>query len=188
MLDHLEIEQKYNASAISPESFRNFCSERAPLDSFVVSGYDIFYSHPADTNSFFRYREGYREAELTFKKKLSDDNNVMRIEHNLPLAGISVDRAKGFCKDMGYEFNSAIFKINIVYQYPHHAMVYYVCYDTRLVELGRFIEVELSENYNWESEDKAKSVLQNIEKHCIQLGLTPLNRVKESLFELFRRK
>ncbi len=61
-------------------------------------------------------------------------------------------------------------------------------YNLDLVELGRFIEIELNEHIEWESEASARNALDALEKGCYALGLTPLNRVSASLFEMFKVK
>ncbi len=182
-----EIEQKYNASNISPEHFKEFCLSKKPIRMIDIAGYDTFFSHPTDPNSFFRYRETDMEAELTFKRK-TQDNNVIRTEYNLPLAYSLADKGAAFCKDMGYEFNTTIFKFAFVFEYEMHILCYYTVYDLDLVELGRFIEIELKEHINWESDANALNALDSLEKGCQSLGLTPLNRVSPSLFEMFRRR
>lgn len=186
MTKNKEIEQKFNASAISPEHFKAFCIKKNPHTELTVSGHDTFYSHPTDPNSFFRYRESDNDAELTFKRK-TQDNNVVRTEYNLNLAGNLCDKGEAFCKDMGYVYNVTIFKVAFVYVYEAHLLCYYVVYDSDLVELGRFIEIELCEQIAWESEQAARKALINVETGCKELGLTSLNRVSASLFEMYRK-
>ncbi len=187
MIKNKEVEMKYNADNISPQRFKEFCISRKPHRELTVSGFDYFYSNSKDTESFFRYRETDMEAELTFKRKLHS-NNVVRTEYNLPLCSGLNDKGEAFCNDMGYEYNTGVFKVAFIYQYDMHILCYYIVYNLELVELGRFIEIELKEHIDWESESSARRALDSIEKGCHSLGLTPLNRVSMSLFEMFRRK
>ncbi len=186
MRKNLEIEQKYNARSIPLDSFKDFCIKKGPNRVIVASGYDTFYSNTKDEASFFRYRERDGEWELTFKRELYKDDSVVRAEHNMPLKFPTSDSCQQFCKEMGYEYNTCIFKSVFVYVYDVHIICYYVVYDTNLVELGRFIEIELMENVDWKSEEYARASLESIEKGCKELGINQLNRVKPSLFQLFR--
>jgi adenylate cyclase class IV len=185
-MKHIEIEMKYNASVISPDAFNYFCNMKEPMSFAGFSGYDTFYSHPVDTESFFRYREREGEAELTFKRKLSKSDSIIRIEHNLHLLYPSHDKCEGFVFDMGYVRNSVIFKTALVYDFETYCVCYYICYNTNMEELGRFVEIELHEDLEWGSEDEALASLNQIEQQYHNLGLTPLNRLKTSLFEMFR--
>jgi adenylate cyclase class IV len=188
MRKNLEIEQKYNARTITPNKFKESCNGKNPITVITVSGYDTFYSHPTDDKSFFRYRERDSEWELTFKRQLYNGDSVVRIEHNLRLNKSASNYGYDFCRDMGYEYNFTIFKTAFIYEYLVYIACYYIVYDTNLVELGRFIEIELKENVDWKSESDARAALNNIEKGYKELGINSLNRVKDSLFELFRTR
>jgi hypothetical protein len=54
-------------------------------------------------------------------------------------------------------------------------------------ELKRFIEIEAKEDYKWASEEEAWNEVVKYEKMFEPLGITPQNRVKRSLFELFKK-
>lgn len=74
-----------------------------------------------------------------------------------------------------------------VYNFDRYNFVYYVCYTPDLKELGRFVEVEMSEDRPRESEDQAWNLLREIEAALRPLGITPQHRVRKSLFEQFRK-
>lgn len=183
-----EIELKYNAASISPETFKSFCEDKKLAPLLLVSGYDHFYSSEAKENEFFRYRVREGESELTFKRKLTQEDNIIRVEYNLKLINPERSTIESFCKDMGFMYDTSIFKTALIYEFPTFTLSYYICYDMNMVEWGRFIEIELSERFTWPTDAVAKEALELIEKKCQPMGISPLSRIKESLFEMCRSK
>lgn len=185
--DYLEIEFKYNALDISLDKFKEFCIARGPEVYEVVSGYDHFYSVPNDPNSFYRHRMGANTNQLTFKKKTTQDNSFIRIERNINLSLDTTEESiRGLCKDTGFNYNSSIFKTSFVYTYNWYIMAYYIVYDINMTEIGRFIEIEIREDAGIPEQD-AWNELVIIERVCKSLGLSPKNRIKDSLFEMYRK-
>lgn len=184
----LEIEHKYNASDIPLSVFTKFCKERDPMAYVCASGYDYFFSHKSDANAFCRYRHGADMNQLTFKRKTTEANNRVRTEHNIDLApNMRRTQIEAFLKEFGYSYNTEIFKSCFVYKYSYYTLVYYICYDADMTELGRFIEIEMSEEKNW-SNGEAEAELVILEKLCKPLGILPQARIRRSLFEMFRRE
>lgn len=185
-----EVEFKYNASGISLEAFTKFCKERGKIKNYVLaSGYDHFYAKSSDEDSFCRHRFGPDMNQVTFKRKTNDTNNFVRTEHNMNLKP-EMEEAKvaALLSEFGYKFNTSIFKTCFVYQYDWYTFVYYICYNTEMQELGRFVEIEMSEDHAWENEEHTWNELLILEKLCkTSLGVTPQNRVKRSLYEMFKR-
>jgi adenylate cyclase class IV len=54
-------------------------------------------------------------------------------------------------------------------------------------EKGRFVEVEINKNKVTELGDKVMEVLKEHEQHLSALNITPQNRLKKSLFEMFKK-
>jgi adenylate cyclase class IV len=189
-MKHLEIETKYRAESVPLKDFQAFCEARNPTRHVIASGYDHFYSNVADPNSFGRHRRGPDKNELTFKRKTTDANNYVRTEYNIQMgADSSVEKVAGFFAEMGYQYNTSIFKNCFVYQYGHYTLVYYVVYDTQLQEKGRFIEIELDEDEHWESEREAMEELRRLEhglNGALGSHIHPTRRVKDSLYEMFK--
>jgi hypothetical protein len=63
-----------------------------------------------------------------------------------------------------------------------------VVYDPKtLKELRRFVEIEADEDYRWASEQEAWAHVEKYEKMFEPLGITSRNRMKKSLFEIFKK-
>ncbi len=189
MIKFKEIELKYNASGISLTDFISFCEARSPTRGCYVCGYDHFYSDTRNgTDDLVRHRVGQDFNQLTFKRKTSEKNNFIRTENNISLQKeVTKAQAAGLCQSFGFEFNTSIFKNIYVYEYPRYVLSYYVVYDLELKELARFVEIEMSEEHPWESEEEAWGELVKLETEAKVLGITAKGRIKKSLFEQFRR-
>jgi adenylate cyclase class IV len=187
-MKNVEIEFKYKAS-IALTEFNDFCESRKPDKFVIISGFDHFYSSKSDKDSFYRHRVNTNENQLTFKKKLTVDNNFIRKEHNIDLPmSVSEDKIGSLCEINGYEYDISIFKNCFIYNYDYYTLVYYICYDKNLTELGRFIEIEMKEDYDWRNEEEAYGELVSLERLCKSIGASPDNRLNLSLFEMFRRR
>lgn len=183
-----EIEFKYPAT-VSLSTFKGFCQDRKADKFSIVSGYDHFFSNLKETESFYRHRVNTNENELTFKRKTVQENSFIREEHNIDLPlSVSEDKIKALCAINGYTYDSSIFKNCFIYNYAFYTLVYYICYNVELKELGRFIEIEMKEDYSWTNEQEAFGELVTLERLCKNLGLSPDNRINKSLFEMFRRQ
>lgn len=188
-LKNTEIEFKYSASNLLLTKFKEFCESKGPLNFQIVSGYDHFYANPSAPESFYRHRVNTNENQLTFKRKTKSDNNFVREEHNvdLPLS-VSEEKIKDLCNISGYKYNTSIFKHCFIYNFEYYNLVYYICYDIDLRELGRFTEIEMKEDYTWSNEDDAWSSLLSLEKLYRHLDISPSVRLNKSLYEMFRKE
>lgn len=188
-LNNKEMELKFSAKEISLEDFTAFAEARKPLKSIYVCGFDTFFSNPKDDTMFLRHRTGDNFNQFTVKRKLVEKNNFIRDEINLTLGeGTSQDTVAAVAKAMGYEFNRTIFKTVFVHNYDKYVLAYYTVYDLNLKELGRFLEIEMAEEYHWETEAQAWALLGEIEASAKVLGVTPQGRIKKSLYEQFRKE
>lgn len=182
-----EIELKYSASNISLQRFLTFCQERDPIKYLTGFGPDYFYSNSKDETYFQRYRVASEYKELTLKRKLNSENNVIRTERNMKMhKSMTKDKIDGYMKEIGYEYNTMLYKVCHVFEYSYYSLVYYICFDAGMSEMARFIEIEMKEEYPWESINHAISELNAMEIICKPLGLKKKDRINESLFELFR--
>lgn len=187
-MKNIEIEFKYDAKNIPLTLFQSFCKNREPISSLIVSGHDYFMDNPNEPNSFYRHRVGPVDNQLTFKRKTTNDNSFIREEHNIDLpVTVTQEKIEDLCNIHGYSYNTSIFKNCFIFTYQYYTLVYYICYDLDLVELNRFVEIEMKEDYNWTSEAEAWNELLLLEKMCKPLGITPSNRVNESLYEIYRK-
>lgn len=181
----MEIETKYNASEISLAKFNEFCQAQPGERKYLVaSGWDYFYDSTR-TEGFARHRVGVDFNQLTYKRKTTAKNNFIRQEDNLNLMPpVTVSQVASFLNKFGYTLNKSIFKNCFIYQYDRHTAVYYVIYDDTLKEVGRYIEIEMSEDYSWKSEQEAWDALTNLEREFKELGLSAQGRMKKSLYEI----
>lgn len=183
-----EIEFKYNAE-VPLSVFKAFCEAKNPEKFTIVSGYDHFYGNTAKPNSFYRHRRNTNENQLTYKEKLSKNDSFIRIEKNIDLPlSVGEEKIKDLCDTAGYYYEASIFKNCFIYNYEYYNLVYYVCYDVELKEKYKFIEIEMKEDYDWVDETEAYGELVTLEKLCKSIGVSSDKRIKNSLFELFRKE
>jgi hypothetical protein len=90
MKKHLEIESKYSASDIDCFAFKALALTLNPESFLYVESRDVYYVK--SETEFLRYRmpaagDLTKRAELTFKKKHSDNNNIVRRRKHRILLG-----------------------------------------------------------------------------------------------------
>ncbi len=184
-LGPLEIEFKYDAKNITLTEFTEFCVSENPVEFVQASGWDHFYSNDKDEMQFGRHRVGPDYNQLTVKAKTQESNNYVRQEDNLNFKdSISKEKVASFFAKFDYEHKRSIFKNCFIYKFPLHTFVYYVIYTEDMNELGRYIEIEMSEEHPWESADRALNTLRQIERDCKPLGIIPQGRIRNSLYEI----
>lgn len=184
-----EVEFKYRAT-ITLEQFRKLCLLNNPTNYIQAAGFDRFFESKKDPEAFCRHRvEPGKFNQLTFKRKLTDGNNYIRTEHNLSLAiDTTDDQIEALCAEFGYLYNTSIYKSCFVYNFSNYTLVYYICFDTNLNELGRFIEIEMSETQFNGRSDLAWEALRELEDRFKEaLSVSTQSRIKRSLFEMFRK-
>lgn len=183
--EYIEVEFKYNAQFISLTDFIAFCEASNPIRYIQASGYDHFYSSSKDKMQFGRHRVGPDYSQLTVKAKTQEDNNYVRQEDNLDFKDdISRAKVESFFSKFGYKHKRSIFKNCFIYKYENYTLVYYLIYTEDLNELGRYIEIEMSEDYPWECAEQAFEALKQVEKQCKNLGVIPQGRIRNSLYEI----
>jgi adenylate cyclase class IV len=183
-MNYKEIETKYSADDIKMKDFVDLAEKYNP-QWVMVSSYDDYFCNEKD--EFIRYRHHDSMGELTIKRKTKDSNNNNRIEVNLPTQGKALNLVEAFVNLLGYKLNFSIFKTCRIAVLEKITLVYYVVYDANLIELRRFIEIEANENYPWQNEEEAWSEVIKYESLMLPLGITSKNRLKKSLFELFKK-
>jgi adenylate cyclase class IV len=180
-----ELEVKYAAEGVKFEDFVAFCHRFSIKKKLMVSSYDDYFVDPVDNFIRYRHRDGF--GELTIKRKTSDKNNNNRVEVNVPTVGDNLNTVTTFVSLLGYAHNFGVFKTSQIFWVDKVVLAYYVVYDKGLRELRRFIEIEADEDAQWTSEEEAWNEVAKYEKLMESLGITPKNRLKKSLFELFKK-
>lgn len=188
-----ELEYKYRADNISLTQFKALMGDAGVIKQVVVSSWDIYYVSEKDENSFQRLRMG-TSPELTKKVKTVNANNWQRVEVDLPLDPdrITEETVTKYVGLDGYKENFRIFKSCDIHFLEHLNFVYYVVYNHNWVEIGRFIEVEVNKSsvqtLEAQSAGQAMAKLRQGEKYLEPLGINAQNRLKKSLFELFKKE
>jgi adenylate cyclase class IV len=184
-VDFKEIEFKYDASSIEMSKFLALVEQLSTHKKMMVSSYDDYFTD--ESGNFIRYRHHDGRGELTIKRKVTDKNNNERIEVNVPTAGDNLKAITAFVDLLGYKHNFGIYKTCKIFWVDKVVLVYYVVYDKELKELRRFIEIEADEDLQWSSEQEAWDEIAKYEKVFEPLGITSKNRLKKSLFEIFKK-
>lgn len=188
-----ELEFKYKADGIMLAKFQLFAEELEPKKILNVGSYDTYYSGPAFLKEkgleFLRFRQG-ASPELTFKIKTNENNNNSRIEVDLPLSRkvtkFIVDK---FLSWLDFKENFEIYKECYIYFYEKLDIVYYIVRDKEEGKvLGRFIEIEARKDAKFNSEDEAWQLVKEMEQKMSIFGITPANRMKRSMWEIFRKE
>lgn len=180
-----EVEVKYSATDIKFEAFSKIMDTLPITKKMVVSSFDDYFTDK--NNNFIRYRYTDDKGELTIKRQTTQNNNFERIEVNVPTSGDNFATVNAFAGLLGYEHNFGIYKTCKIFWLDKVDLVYYVVYDKEFKELRRFIEIEALEEYPWVTADEAWAEVVKYEKLLEPLGITPRNRMKLSLFQMFNK-
>lgn len=184
-----ELEFKFKADHVKLQDFLKFIEQYNSDIRKDVSSWDYYYTNETNQEEFIRYRESDK-PELTIKRKVNTNNNWERVEVDLPLdnARINKQTVDAWVALEGYKQNFSIYKTCFIFWIGNINTVYYIVYNENMKEVGRFIEVEVNkEAVPKLGTEKAFEELKSFEQSLAALGLIPQNRLKRSLFEMFRR-
>lgn len=185
MEEFKELEFKYNAEKIDLDSFTRVMVEWKYARFLEASSWDIYYSHP-DARTL-RFRNSNIQPELTIKRKMTESNNVHRVEVNLPLTiGVRKEIVDAFATEMGFKSLFKVFKTCFIYWFDEVNIVYYIVYDHSMKEKGRFLEVEVNEDLAKKGPEISIQILKSWEDRLGVLGFTHVNRIRKSLYEMFK--
>lgn len=184
----LEIETKYDADEIDRLKFKILANSLNPTRFLYGEGTDVYYIKEND--DFLRHRMAMvnsddKRSELTFKKKSTDKNNMIRTEVNLRVDLNSQELVNTFCEGLGYKKNFSVYKMFDIYFFDDANIVYYSVLDD-FGKTANFVEIEASEEIGL-GEKEAWEVVQKYEKLLAPIGITAQKRKKLSLFEMYRR-
>ena len=196
MIDDKEFEYKYYANDIKLKEFVSLMEKMGFKKRLDASSWDTYYVKPDEKTEFQRFRHS-SQPEITKKRKVKSTNNWTRIELDLPLdkERVTEEIVAAYVGLDGYEKNFSIYKSCFIFWQDKVNYVYYIVYDENMKELSRFIEVEVNKNkipgLLTEEDQKTggfsgvEEVLNQAASELKKLGLTPQNRLKKSLFELY---
>lgn len=183
-MNYKELELKYRADGVALDEFKSLVHSYNP-EWVNVSSYDDYFTN--DANEFIRYRYHDNMGQLTIKRKTVDANNNNRIEVNIDTEPKGSKNIAAFVSLLGYRHNFSIFKTCHIAFLEKVVLVYYITYDKNMNELDRFLEIEANEKYRWQSEEQAWAEVLDWEKKFEIFGITSRNRLKKSLFELYKK-
>lgn len=147
---------------------------------------DVYY---VKGDEFLRYRASNREkrAELTYKLKTKNGNNIVRQEVNLRVDNNESDLVEKFTNLLGFQKNFIIKKFVQIYKFDDATLPFYTVID----ENGKrdtFIEIEVNESKMENlTEDECWNIIRKYEELLAPLGITPQKRLKLSLFEMYKK-
>ena len=202
-MEFYEVEVKFRFDEAKLNDWKQLISGLKSKEGFnykefvYVDSDDIYYTKTQKNKDidyeFIRYRfsddKKDKRAELTTKRRISDSNNIVRKEWNVRVDGNDKDTVEGFIVGgLGYEYNFRISKYVQIYKFEDATLPFYTVID----EKGRretFIEIEVDEKLLHKITNKeAWDILAKYEDAFAPLGITPRNRVKLSLFEMYKKK
>lgn len=189
-----ELEFKYKADEVSLSKFVKVIEELKPIKRLDISSWDTYFVKHTPSQKEVDYFVRFRESdtpELTKKRKIKKENNWERLEIDLPLDKNATEKiVEDFVNLDGYEKNFKIYKTCFIFWFDLFNVVYYLVYDENMKEQGKFIEIEINKD-KVESLglEEAKELLVNMEKETLsKLNINHKNRMRNSLFELFRKE
>lgn len=184
-----ELEYKYRADQTKLGDFVELMMRLPQFSLVTCASWDIYYMQDGNDNSFQRFRMDREKPELTKKVKVNDANNWKRVESDLPLdpSRITEEKVEFHVGLDGYKRNFKIYKHCSIFFTEFLNYVYYVVFDENMKEVGRFIEVEVNKDKVRELGTGAMEALRSGELYLESLGITAQNRLKKSLFELYRK-
>jgi len=160
------------------------------LEHFILKGLDL----PPFLRHRFSDNKKEKRRELTFKKRRDSKNPLNRNEVNLrvdkpPEIKLEehVSNLNSFVEGLSYEAGFNVYKYCDIYHAPDATLVFYTVKDTD--GLHHFIEIEVEETLVATlTSDEAKEIIRKWEKELAFLGIKHQNRLKKTLFDMFKPK
>lgn len=187
-IEYLEIEVKFRADDIDRMAFKDLVRKLNPKEFLYIESTDTYFIREGD--DFLRYRASAentkdKRSELTFKKKHSENDNIIRTEVNLRVDPNKPELVTEFVEGLGYTYNFSIVKFCDIYYMSDVNLVYYTIKDDN-GKYASFIEIEVIEG-SVQTEEEGWEVMRKYEKLFEPFGITPQNRLRKSLFEMYRK-
>ena len=185
MNEYSELEFKYKANEILLKDFTALMSTLPITKQKDVSSWDHYYVNGVE-DEFIRFRES-SDPELTIKRKTNQANNWQRVEVDLSLdhTKIKPETVLAWVELLGYKHKRSIYKTCFIFWTEYVNFVYYIVYDNDMNEKGRFIEVEMNKSCLPKEALNVDNHLKRGQEVLAKLGLSPQNRLKKSLYELY---
>jgi len=192
--NYIEFESKYRLDLKNHFKWKEIVSNIEGLKEFVYAeSDDIYYTKNNQDYEFIRYRFSNttkeKRAELTIKKKTNENNNIKRFEKNLRVDYNSKDTVESFVESLGFKKNFRIKKPGVhIYRFKDATLPLYTVIDEK-ENIDHFIEIEINEDLISQiTEQEAWDIIKKYEDYLKPLGISPQNRMKLSLFEIYRKE
>lgn len=189
VLEHIEFETKYRVEESLLLPFKELVESLEGIKKFIyVQGTDEYYTSEL---GLARYRrEEFSKtgrAEVTFKDKpVGASSNIIRKEVNWRVDHTKPKDIKAGLEMRGYKFNFKIWKACHVYNFEEVTLVCYSVRDEETKELAHFLEIEVAEGKGL-TEEQSWNIIKKYEEILTPLGITSRNRLRKSLFEMYKR-
>jgi len=194
--EFIEFESKYRIDLDKLFAWKELVSNLDNLkESLYVESDDIYYTRPTTGDlayEFIRYRFSTsakeRRKELTIKSKTTELNNIKRFETNIRVDHNQTPEIESFIKRLGFEKNFMIKKPGVhIYKFEDATLPFYTVIDEKGTQ-SHFIEIEVKEEIISKlTEQQAYDIIRKYEELFKPLGITAQNRLKLSLFEMYRK-
>lgn len=207
-LAHIEFETKYRVEDHQLIQFKQIVESTPGEKDFIyVEGPDYYYLRPEwwfknmpqydPSGTFVRYRKpsygldnGKRQVTKKYKPK-DAKNSIKRDERNIDVAKTPEETILGDFENEGLTFNFSIVKNCHIYNFEDATLVFYTVYDTtdgKPKKTDSFMEIEVNEEkIKHMTEQEAWDVITKYEKILEPLGISAKNRLRRSLFEMYKR-
>jgi len=186
-LEYHEVEVKFRVDEKILNDWKQLVEGLDGWKFIYVQSDDIYYTKG---NEFLRYRFTAEDerAELTYKAKINEGNNMIRKEINLRVDPNSPETVEAFSDCLGYKYNFKIGKYVHIYKFDDVTLPFYTVID----EDGKrdtFLEIEINEDtiHNL-TEDECWTIIKKYEDILKPLGIVAQKRLRLSLFEMYRKE
>lgn len=192
---YTEFEIKHKVEYSKLFEFKQIMMNMGYPMTLYCEGPDSYFSK-RNTNNFKRFRRANfpenDKKEITTKVKLKNaDDNTIRTEVNLDVTGNTNETIIKTILDDGYEQNFEIIKYCHIHKAPKATYVFYsvqdVTKDENRLEEQSFIEIELEDMPLNMTKEQADSLIDRYEKCLYSLGVKKENRLKNSIWEMYKR-
>lgn len=186
-----EFETKYKIDTDRQYEFKDLVEKIQDLKDFCyVEGPDVYWTKGKE--NFQRFRRAAHDkngkAWLTNKFKSSEANNNIRLEHNIRVDKTPDQEIASYVESLGFKYNFTIYKNCHIYRFADATLVYYSVRDEK-GKRTNFIEIEVDEaTIDKYTENEAWEIVKKYEKVLEPLGIKAQNRLRKSLFEMYRRE
>lgn len=184
-----EVEVKFRVDGALVYEFKQLVQALPGLKEFIYLESDDIYHVKGE--EFLRHRYDIKNLagrqEITYKLKQNPNNNINRIETNVRVDGNTIENIEVFCKNLGFERNFKIAKLVHLYVFEDACLPFYTVIDEDS-NASHFIEIEVNEELLHSiTEDQAFDIIKKYEALLAPLGITARNRLRLSLFEMYRK-